>query len=114
MGTNSYHPDGWCIIKMPKENDFRVFASWGGGYVHGDSWRVNSGIASYKFDEMSGEIDFIGDSGSVYTCNIMGEDRLTAYTRSVLLNLIKTAIDTGKEVSVIPFAEFQEQFKQSS
>lgn len=114
MRTNSYQPDGWCIIKMPNENDFRVFASWAGGYIHGDSWRVNSGISSYTIDEASGFVDFMGDSGSVYSCSIVSENRLTAYNTGVLQNLIQKSIDVGKSASIISFSEFQEQFKQSS
>ena len=41
-----YVPDRWCVIRIPnnRETVYKVFASWSGGYIGGDSWKLNSGI----------------------------------------------------------------------
>jgi hypothetical protein len=60
-----YTPDNWVIlhIKGPTEH-YRVLAGWSGGYLDGDSWKMNSGIVRVEKTEEG--YDFIGSSGSVY------------------------------------------------
>lgn len=67
---SEYTPDNWVVIKvMAKPNDthYRVFAGWSGGYLDGDSWRLNSGIVKVEEDE--NYYYFYGSSGSFYKCN---------------------------------------------
>jgi hypothetical protein len=45
----------------------KVFATWAGGYLTGDSWRLNSGIEETK--ETADYVEFIGASGSSYKCH---------------------------------------------
>jgi len=62
-------PDNWVILEVnpPNENTYyKVLAGWSGGYLDGDSWRLNSGIE--KVEETEDYYDFIGASGSVYRC----------------------------------------------
>lgn len=63
-----YVPDEWVIIKISgPDPHYRVFGSWRGGYLSGESWRMNSGVKSV---EMEGDYYlFNGDSGSVYKCH---------------------------------------------
>lgn len=63
-----YRPDNWVILKIksPTETFYKVLAGWSGGYLDGDSWRMNSGIDSV--DELKNVYMFKGSSGSVYTC----------------------------------------------
>jgi hypothetical protein len=62
-----YQPDKFIVLKvMPegKEPFYKVFGTWLGGYLDGDSWRMNSGITSV---EAQGPfLLFHGSSGSVY------------------------------------------------
>lgn len=71
---SEYTPDSWVIIKIKDIEDkefYKVLAGWSGGYLDGDSWRMNSGIDKVEFD---GEYySFIGQSGSVYKCHKGGE-----------------------------------------
>lgn len=63
-------PDNWIILEItpPDEETFyKVLAGWSGGYLDGDSWRMNSGIAKIKED--GDYIDFISESGSIYHCH---------------------------------------------
>ena len=58
-----YTPDKWLLIKVNGENPhYRVFASWYGGYLGSDSWRMNSGIT--KVTENNDSYLFEGESGS--------------------------------------------------
>ena len=58
-------PDKWVVIKLP--DCYKVLATWMGGYLSGDYWRLNSGISSVTEDE--NYFYFHGFSGSVYQCN---------------------------------------------
>jgi len=64
-----YNPEEWVLVKITgTDPHYRVFGSWRGGYLHGDSWRMNSGIVSAEFD---GEYyKFHGHTGSVYECHM--------------------------------------------
>ena len=64
-----HKPDVWIIIKIHSDNPhYRVLAGWYGGYLAGDSWRLNSGIIGHEFD---GDYwYFKGTSGSVYKCYV--------------------------------------------
>lgn len=66
-----YQPDNWVILKVqPDEYTapfYRVLAGWSGGYLDGDSWRLNSGIDEIKED--GDYYLFIGASGSTYKCH---------------------------------------------
>lgn len=57
--------DRWLILKLG--DTYKVFGSWSGGYLDGDSWKLNSGIESVEED---GDYWlFHGFSGSVYQCH---------------------------------------------
>jgi len=56
-------------------------ATWSGGYLDGDSWRMNSGIKGAEETEDSWE--FIGHSGSVYTCGKLNYG-VNAYASAIL------------------------------
>ena len=62
-----YNPDRWMIIKIGGDiPHYKLFGSWIGGYVQGDSWRMNSGIVDViEEDDYYG---FIGKSGTTYAC----------------------------------------------
>jgi len=61
-----YEPEEWVLVKVD-EDLVKVFGSWRGGYISGDSWRMNSGIE--KIEEDGDYWLFIGYSGSVYKCH---------------------------------------------
>ena len=89
-----YHPDGWKLVKMTNlnsETHYRVFAVWRGGYLSGDSWKLNSGVTEATFNDLAYE--FTGSSGSIYHCNIDSYG-LSYYGESVLDNLIEKYKDS--------------------
>jgi hypothetical protein len=62
-----YRPDNWVVIKIKgKDPHYRVLAGFSGGYLYGDSWRMNSGIT--KIEEDNKAYYFSGSSGSTYRC----------------------------------------------
>jgi len=64
---NENKPDSWVILKLPSGHGYKVLAGWSGGYLDGDSWRLNSGITRI---EREGEYYMIhGYSSSVYQCH---------------------------------------------
>ena len=61
-------PANWVVLRMTNEDEtfYKVLGGWGGGYLDGDSWRLNSGIV--RVDEEANNWLFYGSSGSCYTC----------------------------------------------
>ena len=58
-------PDKWVVLKI-EDGLYKVLAGWSGGYLDGDSWKINSGIA--EVIETGEYYDFIGTSDSLYRC----------------------------------------------
>lgn len=64
---NNY-PDNWVVIFLNgTDPHYRILAGWSGGYLSGDSWKLNSGITSVKNNGNS--YSFYGTSGSCYICD---------------------------------------------
>jgi hypothetical protein len=82
-----YTPDGYAVIKTTVNDDtfFKVFSSWSGGYLHGDSYRLNSGISKLVVD---GEFYcFHGFSGSVVEV-YKDSTRISAYNSGILAKVV--------------------------
>lgn len=69
MRLSDYQPDNWVVLKIINEQEtlYKVLAGWSGGYLHGSSWRMNSGITQMKEDEEY--YYFYSYSGSCYKCH---------------------------------------------
>jgi len=86
-------PDQWCIIKI-FDNIYKVFGSWSGGYLDGDSWRINSGID--RIEEDGDYWLFYGYSGSCYRCHKKSYGINSPYNAGIVNSLCKD----GKVVSM--------------
>jgi dihydrodipicolinate synthase/N-acetylneuraminate lyase len=81
-------PDRWIVVTLrdptTEQTIDKVLAGWYGGYLNGDSWKLNSGIS--KVEETENYFLFHGYSKSVYKCykNRYGTTGLT----SSILNTI--------------------------
>jgi len=84
---------------MPNNGDYKVFATWAGGYLDGDRWKLNSGIRSVKQD--GDYYLFEGFSGSWYKCHKSSYGVMTLYGQGVLNSLIDKAKLNGVEIEVI-------------
>ena len=66
-----YCPDKWVVVEVTPEGEepfLKVFARWSGGYLSGDSWRLNSGVSSVDNEE-DGCYYVFSESGTCYRCN---------------------------------------------
>lgn len=95
MSNTTYTPDGWIVVEF-RTNDGevnrKVMASWYGGYLGSDRWKLSSGIT--ETIEHEDHYEFINHSGSVYKCgkNSFG---LNGYASSVLESFKKDIAGHG-------------------
>lgn len=97
-----YRPDRWLMVKLTNDKNevhYRVFATWSGGYLDGDSWKLNSGVTSLK--ETKERFYFEGSSGSTYICNKTSYGS-TGYGQSVLSGLITKSLRGNIVMEVLP------------
>ena len=82
-------PDKWIILKINNNGEiyYKVFATWVGGYLGNDSWRINSGIAEVSQDK--DYYYFTGFSGSVYQCYKKAYGITTVFNWGILDKIIK-------------------------
>jgi len=101
-------PEQWVVVKIenPKATDpflktiHKVFASWSGGYLDGDSWKMNSGIDRIMEDEST--VKFYGYSGSCYECRKGSYGTGTSFPTAVLENYINKAKELGGTMTILP------------
>jgi hypothetical protein len=67
--TPEYKPDKWVMLEINQQGTkvYKILAGWSGSYLHGQSWKLNSGCVSAKLD--GDYFLFEGYSGSVYKCH---------------------------------------------
>lgn len=82
-------PGRWVLVQAPGEDHVRVLAMYSGGYLDGDSWRLNSGIT--EVEEATDCFLVRGLSGSVYKLGkenqgltLVGSDPINQYNLTVL------------------------------
>lgn len=92
-----YNPDRWLVLKIELNGEivYKVFGTWHGGYLDGDSWRANSGIKEVSVD--GNFILFHGESGSIYRCH-KDTYGASAWSHSVLRRLIE---NTDSPVTIL-------------
>jgi hypothetical protein len=99
-------PHGWVIVKISDLNVdenppiYKVFASWRGGYLDGDAWRMNSGIKSVE--ETDTHFIFHGYSGSEYHCDKRYYGHSTGYAGMVLHGMVERASKHGYLMEELP------------
>lgn len=85
---STYTPDKWIVVEVNHKGDKiqKVFASWYGGYLGSDSWKLSSGITeTVEFDD---RYEYTNHSGSLYICYKHSEGT-SGYGASVLNQLQK-------------------------
>lgn len=86
-------PDKWIILKIGTENPiYKVFATWYGGYLGNDSWKINSGIN--KVEEDDSFYYFYGYSGSCYKCHKKTYGT-NFYSKCILDNILDKSTDVS-------------------
>lgn len=109
---SNYSPDVWVVIKVTPTDGkplYRVLAGWYGGYLNGDSWKINSGIT--EFTENDKLIEFSGYTGSVYKCHRESE-RFSGMTGSIFEHYSKelAAANMGT-MEHISYEQFKQEFQ---
>ena len=75
---SEYTPDCWVIVQIPTKHPnqpafHKVLGGWAGGYLDGNSWRLNSGITKVEKDGCHKDFDEVfyiyGNSSSKYICS---------------------------------------------
>jgi hypothetical protein len=102
IDMREYTPDMWVMLKITHNGKpiHKILASWGGSYLYGQSWKLNSGVT--KIEEDGQCYLFHGSSGSVYRCHKNGYG-MTGYTHGVLASFQKQAEETeGLELEMLP------------
>ena len=112
--SQDYYPDSWVVIKITEETlnasntayiegrtYYKVLGGWSGGYLHGDSWRLNSGI-NLVFEHKD-EIHFYGHSGSNYICH-KSTYGLRMNTAGIFkqMQLVGTGLNGSAKVELMP------------
>jgi hypothetical protein len=100
--VNNYNPDSWVVLKIKEgkydKGFYKVLAGWSGGYLSGDSWRMNSGITGVE--KQAYLYGFYGSSGSVYWCH-QGSYRLTMAIAGVYNQLKENEVFEG-QIQLMP------------
>lgn len=97
----NYFPDKWVALKITSEKEeivYKIFGTWRGGYLSGDSWRLNSGVEKVKLSKNT--VSFIGGSGSEYICH-KDSYGCSVYTDGVLRQIADTVGEAGGELKLI-------------
>ena len=99
---SEYTPDNWVVLKIKEgkydRGFYKVLAGWSGGYLDGDSWRMNSGITRVEKD--GDYYEFYGSSGSCYRCHEKGY-RLTM-ANSGVYNTLKENEPFEGQITLMP------------
>jgi len=106
---SDYTPDCWVVLEFTtaKETIQKVFAGWYGGFMDGDSWKLNSGITAVRSDDQ-GHYEFDGYSGSTYYCHFNGY-YMNGSMRDILANWLKQADEHGDiKIKVLSLDEIVE------
>lgn len=98
---SKYQPNKFLVLKITDKKSkvhYRVFGTWSGGYLDGDSWRLNSGIEAVE--AVGPLLLFHGSSGSVYEVHkdMYGS---TAWTSGVVEGWKKDHKDGGPHVEIL-------------
>lgn len=98
-----YQPDNWVVLKIKEGKGtspiYKVLAGWSGGYIYGDSWRLNSGIT--KVTQDGDYLLFHGYSGSIYRCH-KDTYRSTMAISGVYNSLLKAQETFDGQVQLMP------------
>jgi len=101
---STYAPDRWVLVKAisDKGKHYRVVATFYGGYLGADAWKISSGIANAKYENDMWILPQV--SGSVYECR-EGAYGMGLYTSMVLGECIERLGVAGCEMTILDEAD---------
>lgn len=99
-------PDKWVVVRITDQGgpgmmdpEYKVFATWTGGWTDSDRWRLNSGIT--KVVQEGDYYHFFGYSGSCYKCHVKDYGVMNSFGNTVLDKMIKAANGGGVNVEIM-------------
>lgn len=97
---SDYTPDRWIMLKITHSghSTYKILAGWGGSYLYGQSWKLNSGCT--KVEQEGDYFLFSGYSGSVYRCHKNGYGT-TSYTAQILNSFMDDAVEANAQIEVM-------------
>ena len=101
---NTYHPDRWVMVEINSTQHGKIrkiLASWYGGYLGSDSWKLSSG--NKEVIDSGDHYEIPQETGSIYYChkNCIG---MSNYTSSVFANFQKQ-VEEANDGSTIEIVE---------
>lgn len=113
MSDNVYTPDKWVIVKFAKPDGevfYKVLGSWSGGYLHGDSWRLSSGLEKIEVD--GNYLLMRNYSGSTYKVH-KNMEGMNVIASGVYNSMKKDALEQHSvEVNTITVNEYQAEMNR--
>lgn len=98
----NYIPDTYQFLRISSDQDtdviVKLFAVWVGGYLTGDSWKLNSGVTKIVKDVDVFHVH--GHSGSVYTI-FFAQPPMTSYGNEILSKILDSGVRQGIKVELI-------------
>lgn len=91
-----YEPHKWVLVKI--DEYYKVLGAWYGGYLGGNSWRLNSGVVKAEQDENYWY--FHGHSGSIYKCH-KDSYGVTSASGPILTRMIENGKEKGIDISIV-------------
>ena len=110
--SNEYTPDIWVVLKIDDSKGnltYKVFAGWYGGYLHGDTWQLSSGILTINEDE--DHYYLLQHSGSLYICH-KDKEHMSFYMKNILTHWSTGLLIQGTTVDVVPIDSLPKPFKE--
>jgi hypothetical protein len=83
-------PDGYYLLDH--DGDIRIFASWSGGYLDGDSWRISS--AAELREETDETLTYLTLSNTFYVLRKGSEGQVSAHNHAAL----EQALEVGCKI----------------
>lgn len=101
-------PSAWVILKINTKGleYYKVFASWNGGYLDGDRWKMNSGITNIEED--SNNYYIYGETGSCYKCNKTSYKVSSSYNEGILESILSNAYKVNTKIKKLNNEELNE------
>lgn len=104
-------PQGWVILKFstPADIYYKVFSSWRGGYLDGDSWRLSSGSDKPPtLSECGNYWIWMQESGSCYHLPLHGEGGTSVYSENALKNILNSGQSYNTDIQQVKIYELVE------
>jgi len=97
---STYKPDLWEVVRISKDGEHidKVYASWRGGYITPDEWRLSSGITQVVENDSHYQIH--NHSGSIYLCPKQARGT-TLFTQAILEQLKEGMEENGGWMELI-------------